>query len=82
MQQLNKYTARQSPGGDDASFALSKALNGWLEEFGGEIVQNCASCKHMTKSGPAICTKFNATPPVATIVAGCPEYADELEIPF
>lgn len=78
-----KFQPRHGAGGDDSSMGLSRALNGWLEEFGAVgIFRTCGSCIHSVKEGPAACSLFQATPPVAVILSGCENYEDEHEIPF
>lgn len=70
---------------DDSNQHLGQLINAWLSEAGpNAIFKNCGNCTHMQKQGPAVCGKFNMTPPVEVILAGCPEHDDEAEdeIPF
>lgn len=68
---------------DAASIALGEALNRWLTDFGpAPIFRTCQTCKFMQRGGPAFCNKYNATPPVETILAGCAAYVDQGDIPF
>lgn len=70
---------------DEASNALSVALNNWFTEFGPvPIFKSCANCAHMVNDNqtPTYCNKYNMTPPVAVVVAGCPAHVDSEEIPF
>lgn len=66
----------------DSSEKLSQALNDWLTTFGPNMFKSCANCKHMVDNGPTFCTLWQQTPPVATVVAGCPSHEDKEEIPF
>lgn len=80
---MGEFRVRQNAGGADASFALSKALNEWFEEFGPTgIFRTCGSCRNMQKAGEPRCALFNAVPPVGIILAGCEKHDDEHEVPF
>lgn len=46
------------------------------------MFRNCDNCRHMVEDGPALCTKYNMTPPASVIVVGCDEHDDKEEIPF
>lgn len=62
---------------------LGGALNEWLEDSGpSAIFRTCESCNFMSKKGPALCGKFNMTPPVGVIMTGCNHHVDEAEIPL
>lgn len=77
------FKVRQGPGADHASYALGEALNKWFSAYGpGSIFANCENCKHMAEQGPAFCTLYKTTPPVAVIMAGCPSHEDKEDIPF
>lgn len=70
---------------DECSAALGEALNNWFTKFGPvPIFKSCANCTHMVNDGssPAYCGLYKMTPPVATIVVGCPSHVDAEEIPF
>lgn len=68
---------------DDASNDLAAKLNDWFTGHGPTaIFRTCATCKHMAVDAPAFCNRYNMTPPAAVIVAACPEYDDNEEIPF
>lgn len=68
---------------DAASLALSEALNRWFTDFGpSPMFRSCESCHFMVRGGPAFCQRYNMTPPVEIITAGCDEYKDMGAIPF
>lgn len=70
---------------DEASNALSTALNKWFTEFGPvPIFKSCANCTHMINDGvtPVHCNLYSMIPPVAVVVTGCPSHVDAEEIPF
>lgn len=68
---------------DDTGAALATALNKWFTESGpSAIYRNCDNCRHMVENAPAHCSLFNATPPAAVIVVGCPQHDDKESIPF
>jgi hypothetical protein len=45
------------------------------------IYQNCLNCLNW-KHKEDICGKYNIKPPTKIIVNSCPDYVDEMEIPF
>lgn len=77
------FRIREGAGSAPASTALSQLLNAWLTDFGpSDIYRTCGNCKHMAQEGPASCTLYQMTPPVAVILSGCPSHEDIEEIPF
>lgn len=70
---------RDSKASDEAANDLSYRITTWLRMFGpATVVRTCGTCVHMARVGPAICGLAKATPPIATILAGCDKYEDEL----
>lgn len=68
---------------EEAGNELAKLLNKWLVDCGpSTIFKTCENCRNMSEAGPAHCSKFNATPPVAIIMTGCREHDDKEDIPF
>ncbi|QWY83388.1 hypothetical protein [Rhizobium phage RHph_X3_2] len=66
-----------------ASEALGEALNRWFTDFGpSPIFRTCESCRFMARGGPAFCQRYNMTPPVEVIMAGCDAYEDQGQLPF
>lgn len=78
------FKVREGLGADLANRDLSNLLNTWLRNHGpNPIFRTCASCRNMAQApNAAFCSLFNATPPVDVILAGCPSYVDNCEIPF
>lgn len=78
-----KHPIRQGPGSEQASIDLSQLLNEWLGNSGANgLYRTCGSCRAMERIGSAFCKKFDATPPVDTILNGCDAHEDESELPF
>lgn len=77
------FHVRNNAGGADASFALSKALNEWFEQFGPTgLFRTCGNCRNMAKTGDPVCALYNRIPPIDVIMTGCENHDDEHDIPF
>ncbi len=81
--QPKPYQLREGGASDDASIALSVALNNWFTSYGPSVIfKTCENCKFMAENGPAYCSLWNVTPPASVICSGCPSHQDKQEIPF
>lgn len=75
----NPFELRSEMATKDASTDLSLLLTNWFQRHGPMgTYRTCASCRFMPQVGPAVCQKFEQTPPIGTIMRGCTEYADVL----
>jgi hypothetical protein len=59
--------------------AATGAIKGILH--GEVVVQSCLSCVHF-KEPQEICNLYNMRPPARIIAKACPDYMDNLEVPF
>lgn len=64
---------------------MSMAFAKWITTTApSDVWQTCATCSHMSKKGPAYCSKFNMVPPAVVITGdrNCEAYNDDEVIPF
>ena len=72
------FITRTGPGAEPAGSDLSTKLNEWLARSGAiGLFRTCGSCRHMQRSGPAGCLKYNMVPPIDIILNGCDAHDDE-----
>lgn len=71
------FSIRPQRATETASRELSHLMDNWLMINGPTVLfRTCASCKWMPNVGPAVCEKYNMTPPIDTIMRGCDDYVD------
>lgn len=58
---------------------LLAVVEQWLETQ--DLYRSCINCKFW-QAQTETCGKFNARPPAPIIVNSCPDYVDEVDIPF
>lgn len=71
-------TLRDSPAATEATNELSIRIANWFRLVGADtVVRTCASCRNMSRVGPAVCELAQVTPPIDVIMSGCDKYEDE-----
>jgi len=46
------------------------------------VASTCLSCIHFREQQGEVCGLYKMRPPARVIAFGCPEYTDNLEVPF